>query len=156
MRFESNESETAGDPQLAAMADIVFILLAFFVLTSTLRMAERDFAMGYEKQQQASGLQRSDLPRHVPLTMERRGADVIIAIGQTTLPAGDYDAITAALSEINLPELTVLLIADPALSVDAVAMAMDAVAASPMKRISLATLRTAGGSPPNGKKEGDG
>lgn len=124
--------------QMTAMVDVVFILLAFFVLASEFRSVERDFAMGYEQSgPRTEGLAPGDLPPHIPVYLRRTDKGVGIRIAQAVLRDDDFDAIRAKLTEINVPSIGVRILADPQLTVEQVARAIDAVLGSPMKQVSV-------------------
>jgi biopolymer transport protein ExbD len=141
MRFVSQEPEAEELLKIAPMVDMVFILLAFFIMGTQFLSPERDFSMGYRKAELAPGAAREDFPSTIPVQLRRTGAGVAITVGQARLPDNDFDAIRAKLSQINMPGIAVLVMADPALTVDQVARALDAALASPMKRVSVARLR---------------
>ena len=141
MRFTPEQTEDAGDLLKApAMVDVVFILLAFFVLATQFLVPERDFTMGHREAASGGGAVREDFPSIIPVRLMRTDAGVAITVGRARLPHDDYDAIRAKLSEINMPGIGVLILADPSLQVDHVARALDAVLASPMKKVSVAKL----------------
>ena len=137
--------------QMTAMVDVVFMLLAFFVLASQFDQPERDVAMGYsEDAALPAGIRSEDLPSHIPIQLRRSGAGVAIQIGQASLRDDDFDGIQAKLSEINMPSIGVRrrftaeyklrILAEAELSVEQVTRALDAVLASPMKLVSLSKL----------------
>jgi biopolymer transport protein ExbD len=130
--------------QIAPMIDTVFTLLAFFVMGTQVRIPERDFAMGYRQMTLARGATAEDFPAAVIVQVRGTAEGVAITVGQARLPNDQFDAIRAKLAEINMPDLDVVIMADPALTVDQVARAMDAALASPMKRVSVSRL----GGPP--------
>ena len=123
------------------MVDVVFILLAFFVLSSTFDRPERDFAMRHSKARaMGKGAIAEDFPTYIPVHIRPNRKAVSIAIGQARLGDDDYAAITAKLTEINMPQLMVRIEADPNLTVDQVTKVMDAVLMSPMKKLSVSKL----------------
>lgn len=144
MRFEPDEPHEELTLQMAPMVDVVFILLAFFVLAARFEMPERDLGLGYREASLAAGAQVADFPEAIPVVLQRRGEHVAITVGQAVLVEDDYGAIRAKLEEINLPEVPVTVLADPSLSVEQVARAMDAVLASPMRKLSVGRI---GGAP---------
>ncbi|MBM4017999.1 MAG: hypothetical protein FJ288_06660 [Planctomycetes bacterium] len=146
--------DDAGDAQLqiAPMVDMVFTLLAFFVLGTQVGLPERDFAMGYHDRPLAPGAEAQDFPSAIVVQLRGTPEGVAIIIGQARLPNDQFDAIRAKLAQINLPALDVIIQADPALTVDQVARAMDAALASPMKKISVSRLRLAAGPAPTGRQ----
>jgi len=129
--------------QMVSFVDVVFVLLSFFVLGSSFRMPERDFGLGYAEAQKAQlspGAKAGDFPENVQVELRLKDTGVGITVGRARLADNNFDAIRAKLTEINMPSLGVLVLAEPSLSVDQVAKAMDAVLASPMKKISVAAL----------------
>ncbi len=131
--------------QMIAMVDVVFILLAFFVLSSTFDRPERDFAMRQSKAQAlGEGALLKDFPTYIPVRIKPSGEAVSIVIGQARLGDDDFTAITAKLTEINMPQLMVRIEADPNLTVEQVARVMDAVLVSPMKKLSVSRLAVSG------------
>jgi len=141
VRFGLPQTDEGEDLlKMPAMVDMVFILLAFFVMATQFALPERDFAMGYRKPGLAEGAVREDFPSTIPIRLTRAGTGVAITIGQARLPDDDFDAIRAKLAEINMPAIGVVILAEPSLSVDQVARALDAALASPMKRVSVGRL----------------
>ncbi len=124
--------------QVAAMVDIVFILLAFFVMSVQFHGGERDLPLGYQDQTQSAGASAEDLPAAVRVWLNAtdQGA-VAIRVGDAALPDDGFDDLTALLTQIDLPRVPVVIGAGADLSVQQVANGMDAVLASPMKRLSL-------------------
>jgi len=147
MRFlADNEEDRHPALQMVPMVDIVFQLLAFFVLSAQFRQfrqSERDFSMGYgESAPPGRAAAAEDLPTHIPVLLQRSGENVTITIGQARLPENDFDAIRVKLAKINMPAMGVRILADADLSVDQVARALDAVLASPMRNVSIGKLTT--------------
>ena len=141
MRFTPDQPEDAGDLLKApAMVDVVFILLAFFVMATQFMAPERDFTMGHREAGAGGGAVREDFPSTIQVRLERADAGVAITVGQARLPHNNYDAIRAKLTQINMPGIGVLILADPSLRVGDVARALDAALASPMKKVSVAKL----------------
>jgi len=137
---DSVDDQPAG-LQMAPMVDVVFQLLAFFVLASQFRLPERDFAMGYaEATAVGKGAVAADFPSHIPVRLSKSAGGVSIMIGQAHLADNDFAAIRAKLTQINLPDVSVRILAHGDLSVDCVAQALDAVLASPMKKVSISKL----------------
>ncbi len=141
MRFTPEPSEDTGDLLKApAMVDVVFILLAFFVLATQFLVPERDFTMGHREAGTGGGAVREDFPSIIQVRLRRTDAGVAITVGRARLPHDNYDAIREKLSQINMPAIGVLILADPSLRIDDVARALDAALASPMKKVSVAKL----------------
>jgi biopolymer transport protein ExbD len=128
--------------EMTAMVDVVFILLSFFVLASQFRLHELDFPMGYRRVALAAGAAAEDFPKAVPVILRPAPGGVAITVGRAVLATDGFDQLRAKLTEINMPEIPVTLLADASLSVDQVARALDAVLASPMKKVSVAAPST--------------
>ena len=134
--------------QVMPMVDVVFILLAFFVLTVRFSGGEQDLTVGATEAGQVTGAAAQDLPAEI-LVRVRPGAGgrLWLAVGETVLPEDGLRDLTAVMQQINVPDLPVVIAADGALSVQQVAATMDAVLAGPMKQVSLARLTPAGEAP---------
>ncbi len=140
MKFNRHTEEEPDELfQVSAMVDVVFILLAFFVLSVRFTGGERDLPLGYQEPSQSAGAAAQDMPAAVLVKLEatRNGA-VSIRVGDALLPDDGFEQLTALLRRIDLPSVPVVIHADADLSVQQVATGMDAVLASPMKRLSLA------------------
>ena len=128
--------------QMTAMVDVVFMLLAFFVLASEFRQPERDFTTGYgEARPPVAGVSVGDFPSRIPVRLRKGETGVKISIAQASLRDNDFDGIRAKLSEINMPAIGVHVLAEAELTVEQVAQALDAVLASPMKKVSISELK---------------
>ena len=139
--FEQGHEEEEELFQVTAMVDVVFILLAFFVLSVQFHGSERDLALGYTPTEAPRGAATDDFPPEILVRLLRVDDQTVrIMVGQTRLPENDFGQLTAMLRRINVSHIPVTLAADPRLSVQQVATAMDAVLASPMKRLSLSRL----------------
>ena len=146
MNFNSTDADERDEAVLniTAMVDVVFILLAFFVLSARFIGNERDVVLGRQVPAQTGGAAAEDLPGVIPVYLTRdQSGGVAIRVGDARLGNNQYDAITLKLAEINVPQVPVAVAADPSLSVDQVARAVDAVLASPMQKVSLNRLDVA-------------
>ena len=142
MRFIKRQDESDEDLfQVTAMVDVVFILLAFFVLTVRFIGGEMDLPIGYTDPGPVTGAAAQDLPSEV-LVRIRPGAagGLWIAVGESVLPEDGFDELTATLTHLNVPQLPVVIAAEGSLTVQQVARTMDAVLASPMRKVSLGRL----------------
>ncbi len=142
MRFAPPPHE-AGDDHLnvTAMVDVVFILLAFFVLSATFVGVERDLAVEDARRAAAGQASGRDLPESIEVrAASTTDGAVRLVVGRAELGVNAFDGLTAMLGTINAPRVPVVVAADPALTVDQVARVLDAVAASPMKDVSLIAL----------------
>ena len=157
MRFQATPPEAAeGLLKAPAMVDVVFILLSFFIMATQFHLLERDFAMGHRQAGAVGGAVRADFPPVVPVRLEQAAAGgVAITVGQARLPDNDFEALRAKLTQINMPAITVLILADPLLTIGQVARALDSALASPMNRVSVAKLALqapAAGGPERGRE----
>ena len=148
MKFNRHiEDESEDLFQVAAMVDVVFILLAFFVMSVRFHGGERDLPLGYDEPSQSAGAAAQDMPASVYIQLDQsESGAVAIRVGDALLPDDGFEQLTALLEQIDLPSVPVVIEADDALSVQQVATGMDAVLASPMKRLSLGS--SAGGQSP--------
>lgn len=140
MNFDQQLDDGGSPVNMTSLVDVVFILLSFFVLTAKFGH-ERDVMIGAEPPMQAgAAVQSSDLPERVVIRLTPGGTaeSLRIVIGQTAVT--DVSSITVKLTEISLPAVPVVLAADERVRIDQLAQAMDAVLASPMKRLSLSGL----------------
>ena len=147
MKFESGQPEEDAEDllNLTSMIDVVFTLLAFFIITVRIFGIERDAAIGAAQRAQA-GLAKGDLPDAVlvrvlsskPSGDGGAGQQMTIEIGgqQYTNAA----AVTKQLDEINLPDVPVIVASAPTLTIEQVTGVVDAALHSPMKKVSLRQL----------------
>ena len=137
---------------MTAMVDVVFILLAFFIVAAQFQRPERDLALGASQRAPAARAAAADLPSVIPVRLSRGdGGGVRIVVGQTPLPPDAFDGITAMLEQINLPDIPVVVdVADQGLTVAQVARAMDAVLASPMNKLAMPWPSGSSRPPPSG------
>jgi biopolymer transport protein ExbD len=148
MNFKTERNEY--EFQMTSFVDVIFVLLSFFVMGSSFVSLERDFAMGYSEAQGRTAARAEDFPSNIVVELRDKGDKVGIAVGSARMADNDFVAITGTLQRINMPDLNVLVRPDATLTVQQVAQAVDAVLASPMKKVSLANLPAAGGSPKDG------
>ena len=138
MKFDQAEHVESEDLlNLTSMIDVVFTLLAFFIITVRVFGVEQDAIVGAAPTKVAQGLHAGDLPERVIIRLlDQPGSEAprIIIGGQSYSNAA---AITQTLREINLPEVPVVFAAAPTVSVERVTAAVDAALQSPMKRVSL-------------------
>jgi len=139
MQFDREQVETSKERfQVSAMVDVVFILLAFFVMSVQFAGGERDLVLSYQDQSQSTGASAQDLPAAVLVRFGATGTGAVaIRVGDSALPDDGFDDLTALLTQIDLPRVPVVIQADDVLTVQQVATGWDAVLASPMKRLSL-------------------
>ncbi len=140
---------------LTSMVDVVFTLLSFFVLTVVFGN-ERDVPAGSDSPTAPSvAAQSGDLPERIVIRLAPAGEGVVVTIGQVVMTGDSFAGITAKLGEINLPNTPVVIASDRLVTVEHVARAMEAVLASPMKKVTLSEL-SSGGSNPLPPREGQG
>ena len=144
MKFHTNEPEEDAEDllNLTSMIDVVFTLLAFFIITVRIFGVERDAAVGAAARAGAAQqLVKGDLPDAVMIRLTENGAaasKMSIEIGgqQFDEPA----AITRQLADINLPDVPVVFASSPNLTVEQVTGAVDAALSSPMRKVSMRAL----------------
>jgi hypothetical protein len=149
MRFHGNEPEEDSEDllNLTSMIDVVFTLLAFFIITVRIFGVERDAAVGAAGRagaQAAAQLEKGDLPDAVMVRLlddargEATAPKMRIEIGGQGFD--DPAAITRQLADINLPDVPVVFASSPSLTIEQVTGAVDAALSSPMKKVSLRSL----------------
>src|SRR5688572_29931123 len=144
MKFHANEPEEDAEDllNLTSMIDVVFTLLAFFIITVRIFGVERDAAVGAAgRAGAAQQLVKGDLPDAVMIRLVENAAaasKMTIEIGGQTFD--DPAAITRQLADINLPEVPVVFACSPNLTVEQVTGAVDAALSSPMRKVSLRAL----------------
>ncbi len=139
MKFDRHAEEESDELfQISAMVDVVFILLAFFVLSVRFHGGERDLPLGYRDVSESTGAAAEDMPASILVRMSPgNDGSVVLRVGDTAIQNNSYEQLTALLKQINLPKVPVVIDADDTLTVQQVASGMDAVLASPMKQLSL-------------------
>ena len=145
MKFHANDPEEEAEDllNLTSMIDVVFTLLAFFIITVRIFGVERDAAVGAAARASAAQQQlvKGDLPDAVMIRLTENGAAVSkmsIEIGGQTFD--EPTAITRQLADINLPDVPVVFASSPNLTVEQVTGAVDAALNSPMRKVSLRAL----------------
>jgi biopolymer transport protein ExbD len=142
VRFIKEADDVASEDllNLTSMIDVVFTLLAFFVITVRFFGAERDAVVGSERPvQQVAGVAKGDLPERVTIQLLEQGnGGMRIRIGSNEY--SEAAAITRQLQEIGLPDVPVVFSASPGLTVEQVTGAVDAALKSPMKNVTLRRL----------------
>lgn len=140
MMFKQRSEMHTDEPfEMTAMVDVVFILLTFFIISAQMFGAEHDVAMRYRAQSPSQGLAQGDLPPAIVIQLHNiNDTTVSITLGHRELLPNDYAAITQTLTQINLPQLPVVVQAQGDVLIAEVSKAVDAVLASPMKKVSLA------------------
>ena len=129
--FRAPDDEDATDAMnLTSMVDVVFILLAFFVLTARFVGPERDLVT--DALSDAPAAAPEDLPEVVTIRLDAAGA---ITLGTRAIP--DHPALTGALRNLAPADLPVQIDADATLPVDHVARTLDAVLQTHLTRVAL-------------------
>ena len=148
MKFESNAPDEDAEDllNLTSMIDVVFTLLAFFIITVRIFGIERDAAIGAAQRDQA-GLAKGDLPDAVLVRVlsSKPSGDGGAGQQQMTIEIGGQQytsaaAVTKQLDEINLPDVPVIVASAPTLTIEQVTGVVDAALHSPMKKVSLRQL----------------
>jgi len=146
MKFGQSEPEEESEDllNLTSMIDVVFTLLAFFIITVRVFGVERDAAVGAAGRASAgaaAALVKGDLPEAVMIKLTENPATATkmsIEIGGQRFD--DPAAITRQLSDINLPAVPVVFASAPNLTIEQVTGAVDAALQSPMRNVSLRSL----------------
>jgi biopolymer transport protein ExbD len=139
MKFQST-GQHEYEFQMVSFVDVIFVLLSFFVLGSSFVLPERVFGLGHADANLSTKAKPEDFPDNIQVELRRHGDAVAIRVGSAKLSDNGFDELRAKLVEINMPNLAVMIAADPELSVDLVAKALDAALAGPMKKVSLSRL----------------
>ncbi len=139
MLFDHPQPDQADEPfQMTAMVDVVFILLTFFIVSASFVGREHDLTLGNHTQALAQGAQADDFPSQIDIQLHSVvDSKVQIILGQRELALNGFEEITQWLEQINLPQVPVVVTADPTLTVEQVALALDSILASPMKKVRL-------------------
>jgi biopolymer transport protein ExbD len=138
MKFDSTpDVESEELLNLTSMIDVVFTLLAFFVITVRVFAVERDAVVSAERAPHAAGLVKGDLPQQVTIRLLNDPATSHMRIMIGSNQFNEPGAITKQLREINLPSVPVVFAASPDLTVEQVTSAVDAALHSPMAKVSL-------------------
>lgn len=146
MKFHTAGPEEDAEDllNLTSMIDVVFTLLAFFVITVRIFGVERDAAVGAARAETAASLAAGDLPDSVTIRLvessDAASSKMSIEIGGQRFD--DSAAITQQLIDINLPNVPVIFVSAPTLTVEQVTGAVDAALSSPMRKVSLRALTT--------------
>jgi biopolymer transport protein ExbD len=142
MKFEKREEIVEAEDllNLTSMIDVVFTLLAFFVISMRVFGAERDAVVGAERPLSPAGIVQGDLPQRITIRLiDVSGTgkmQILVGSQELASPA----EITQQLQAINLPSVPVVFAASPTLTVEQVAAAVDAALHSPMQKVSLQRL----------------
>ena len=115
---------------LTSMVDVVFILLAFFVLTARFVGPEQDLTA--DALADAPAAAPEDLPDLINIRLDADGA---ITLG--TRPAADLLALTAALRDLAPADLPVHIDAAPTVPVESITATLDAVLQTHLTRVAL-------------------
>lgn len=140
--FDDGEEEELF--QATAMVDVVFILLAFFVMTASFLVGERELGVGRDDPvvAGAAAAAEDDLPRRIVVRLDPGpGATTRLRLGGRALPDDGFAELTAALEQLDLPDLPIVIAPEARVPIAAIGRAMDAALASPMNRIALAPAR---------------
>ena len=138
MTFDHSEQVESDDMlNLTSMIDVVFTLLAFFIITVRVFGVEQDAVVAAAPNPLVEGLEAGDLPESLMIRLLDRpdAQEMLIIIGGHSYSSAQ--AITQTLREVNLPQVPVVFAAAPTVSVEQVTSAVDAALQSPMRRVSL-------------------
>lgn len=134
------DDQTGADPfDLPAMVDVVFILLAFFVLTAAIVPLERDFAATATTDEGVGEVTGVMLPS-LEVRLVRVGDGVAITLGPSRVAVESFEDLTRRLDSLALASTQVVLTPDADVPMEAVMRAADAVLASAMPDLAIARL----------------
>lgn len=144
MKFRNTTDTDTADPlDLPAMVDVVFLLLAFYVLGSVFRISEAELSAAYNAPQGGAGEVTRDLIQSVPVTLRPVGPEgerVAITLGERRLPDDGFDLLTQRLDQLALGDMPVALRASGDLTIDQMGRAIDAVLRSAMPNLTFEGL----------------
>ena len=136
MRFDRDEDEE-GPPNLTPLIDMVFLLLVFFLASTTFAREEKD--MSLELPQAQSGKAREASQRLV-INVSREGTITVDGRAVTMEALRQKLAAAAARNK----EQEVLIRGDKGVQFGLVAQALDACLAASLKRVGVATQPLSG------------
>lgn len=134
MKFQRNLRSTNVHIDLTSLIDVVFILLLFFILTTSF---SRESVIRINLPE-ANGEAASSNPVTIDVLVANDGT---YAVNGRTLASSDVDSLMQAITDIAAGDTTlpVLITADADTSHQSVVTAMDAVARLGFSKLSIAT-----------------
>ncbi|MBJ9978179.1 biopolymer transporter ExbD [Pseudomonas sp. S75] len=144
MKFRRNRQRENVDINLASLIDVVFVLLLFFVVTTTFT---RETQLRVELPEASSGAPAT--PDDAKLVEVTISADGVYSVNNHLLPKSDLTALTEALQRESGGDSTLPLAisADGKTPHQAVVTAMDAAGKLGFSHLRMTTVEAAQGTP---------
>ncbi|MBF8781281.1 ExbD/TolR family protein [Pseudomonas fulva] len=136
MKFRRNRIRENVDINLASLIDVVFVLLLFFVVTTTFT---RETQLRVELPEASSAEPASETGKQVEITIS---ADGVYSVNNRLLPAGDLATLTEALEQASGGDnqLPLSISADGKTPHQAVVTAMDAAGKLGFGKLRMTTV----------------
>ena len=144
MKFRRNRQRENVDINLASLIDVVFVLLLFFVVTTTFT---RETQLRVELPEAASAAPgQPDEGKLIEVTIS---ADGVYSVNNHLLPKSDLDTLTEAIDKESGGDITLPLAisADGKTPHQAVITAMDAAGKLGFSKLRMTTVEAAQGNP---------
>ncbi|MBC3413876.1 MULTISPECIES: biopolymer transporter ExbD [Pseudomonas] len=144
MKFRRNRQRENVDINLASLIDVVFVLLLFFVVTTTFT---RETQLRVELPEAASAAPgQPDEAKLIEVTIS---ADGVYSVNNHLLPKSDLDTLTEAIEKESGGDTTLPLAisADGKTPHQAVITAMDAAGKLGFSKLRMTTVEAAQGTP---------
>lgn len=131
---------------MTPMIDVIFLLLVFFLATSSFQLVEKMLPSGVSETKETAGSQDADPPEptddtlnQIIVKLETSGDSIAASLNGTPLP--DFAALQERLEAISLAQADVPVVIDPAGEVKAVDVvkAYDWARQAGLARVYLAT-----------------
>jgi len=136
VKFRRNRIRENVDINLASLIDVVFVLLLFFVVTTTFT---RETQLRVELPEASSAEPASETGKQVEITIS---ADGVYSVNNRLLPAGDLATLTEALEQASGGDnqLPLSISADGKTPHQAVVTAMDAAGKLGFGKLRMTTV----------------
>ncbi|HKS11434.1 MAG TPA: biopolymer transporter ExbD [Pseudomonas sp.] len=140
MKFRRNRQRENVDINLASLIDVVFVLLLFFVVTTTFT---RETQLRVELPEAASATAATDAPdKQVEITISAEG---VYSVNNNLLPKSDLATLTEAIEQASAGDhqLPLSISADGKTPHQAVVTAMDAAGKLGFSQLRMTTVEAA-------------
>ena len=144
MKFRRNRQRENVDINLASLIDVVFVLLLFFVVTTTFT---RETQLRVELPEAASATAPTDQPaRQVEITISAEG---VYSVNNNLLPKSDLATLSEAIEQASAGDhqLPLSISADGKTPHQAVVTAMDAAGKLGFSQLRMTTVEAVQGTP---------